>query len=71
MVSGKLSTSEVNLLNQAVGIALEYCLSCGGEFMIIAPILEPSVIERILTYLGVQALAPPQRRCPATLNNVG
>jgi hypothetical protein len=42
---------------------LEHCPNCGGELKIIASILEQPVIEKILTYLGLQARAPP--RAPA------
>jgi len=41
----------------------EHCPNCGGELKIIAAILEQSVIEKILTHLGLQARAPP--RAPA------
>jgi len=37
--------------------------NCDGEFKIIAAVLEASVIERVLTHLGLQARAPP--RVPA------
>ena len=42
---------------------MEHCPNCGGELKIIAAILEPPVIEKILTHLGLQARAPP--RSPA------
>ena len=38
---------------------MEHCPNCGGELKIIAAILEQPVIEKILTHLGLQALAPP------------
>jgi hypothetical protein len=44
-------------------IDMEHCPNCGGELKIIAAILEQSVIEKILTHLGLQARAPP--RAPA------
>ena len=40
-----------------------HCPNCGGQLKIIAAILESAVIERILTHLSLQALAPP--RTPA------
>jgi hypothetical protein len=42
---------------------MEHCANCGGELKIIAAILEQPVIEKILTHLSLQALAPP--RAPA------
>jgi hypothetical protein len=47
----------------AFDLDLQHCPNCGGELMIIAAILEPPVIEKILTHLGLQARAPP--RAPA------
>jgi len=35
-------------------------MNCGGQLKIIAAILESAVIERILTYLRLQARAPPR-----------
>ncbi len=51
------------LLKRVFEIDLEHCPNCSGELKIIAAILEPPVIERILTHLGLQARAPP--RAPA------
>lgn len=34
---------------------LEHCPSCGGALKIVAPILEVSAVERILTHLSLQA----------------
>ena len=42
---------------------MEHCPNCGRGLKIIAAILEQSVIEKILTHLGLQARAPP--RAPA------
>jgi hypothetical protein len=53
----------VHLLKRALSTNLEHCSNCGGELKIIAAILEQSVIEKILTHLGLQAHAPP--RAPA------
>jgi C4-type Zn-finger protein len=38
---------------------MKHCPNCGGELKIIAAILEQPVIEKILTYLGLQARASP------------
>ena len=55
--------SRAKLLTRVFEIDLERCPNCGGELMIIAAILEQPVIEKTLTHLGLQALAPP--RAPA------
>ncbi len=52
-----------SLLKRVFDLYLEHCPNCGGELRIIAAILEPPVIEKILTHLGLQARAPP--RAPA------
>ena len=41
----------------------QHCPNCGGEFKIIAAILERPVIEKILTHLGLDPQPPP--RAPA------
>ncbi len=51
------------LIKRVFDLDLQHCPNCGGELKIIAAILEPPVIEKILTHLGLQALAPP--RAPA------
>ena len=51
------------LLKRVYDIDIEHCQGCGGKFKIIAVIEEPSVIERILTHLGLCAQPPP--RTPA------
>ena len=48
------------LLKRVFDLDLEHCPNCGGELKIIAAILEQSVIEKILTHLGLQARAPPR-----------
>ena len=55
--------SWAKLLKRVFDLDLEHCPNCGGELRIIAPILEPPVIQKILTHLGLQARAPP--RAPA------
>ncbi len=55
--------SWAKLLKRVFELDLEHCPNCGGELKIIAAILEPPVIEKILTHLGLQARAPP--RAPA------
>ena len=55
--------SWAKLLKRVFDLDLEHCPNCGGELKIIAAILEQPVIEKILTYLGLQARAPP--RSPA------
>ena len=51
--------SWTRLLKRVFEIDLEHCPNCGGEFKIIAAILEAPVIERILRHLGLEARAPP------------
>ena len=55
--------SWARLLKRVFELDLEHSPNCGGELKITAPILEPPVIEKILTHLGLQARAPP--RAPA------
>jgi len=55
--------SWARLLKRVFDLDLEQCPNCGGELKIIAAILEQTVIEKILTHLGLQARAPP--RAPA------
>ena len=52
--------SWAKLLKRVFEIDLEHCPNCGGELKIIAAILEPPVIEKILAHLGLQARAPPR-----------
>ena len=52
--------SWAKLLKRVFETDLEHCPNCGGELKIIAAILEPLVIEKILTHLGLQARARPQ-----------
>ena len=39
-----------------------HCPNCGGELRIIAAILEPPVIEKILAHLGLDPQLPPKGR---------
>ena len=55
--------SWARLLKRVFEVDLEHCPNCVGQLKILAAILEASVIERILTHLGLQARAPP--RAPA------
>ena len=47
-------------LKRVFEIDLEHCPNCGGDLKIIAAILDTSVIEKILTHLGLQARAQPR-----------
>lgn len=51
------------LLKRVFELDLEHCPSCGGKLKISVAILEPTVIEKILMHLGLQARAAP--RAPA------
>jgi hypothetical protein len=42
---------------------MEHCPNCGGRLQIIAAIVDPAVIAKILAHLGWPARAPP--RSPA------
>ena len=55
--------SWAKLLKRVFELDLQHCPNCGGDLRIIAATLEPPVIEKILTHLGLQARAPP--RAPA------
>jgi len=54
--------SWAKLLKRVFEIDLEHCPNCGGQLKIIAAILEQSVIEKILTQLGLQSDCGPGRR---------
>jgi hypothetical protein len=54
--------SWARLLKRVFDIDVEHC-ECGGKLKIIAAIEQPTVIERILTHLGLSAQPPP--RTPA------
>jgi hypothetical protein len=51
------------LLKRVFDIDIELCPRCGARLKIIAAIVDPQVIVRILTHLGLPARAPP--RAPA------
>ena len=51
------------LLKGVFDIELEYCPRCGGRLKIIAALVDPAVITKILTHLHLPARAPP--RSPA------
>ncbi len=55
--------SWARLLKRVFDIDLEHCPQCGGSLKIIAAIVEPSVIARLLAHLGLPTRAPP--RSPA------
>ena len=51
------------LLKRVFDIDMQRCPNCGGgEFKIIAASLERSVIEKILTHLGLDPQPPPNGR---------
>ena len=51
------------MLKRVFDIDMEYCPKCGGHLQIIAAIVDPAVIAKILTPLHLPARAPP--RSPA------
>ncbi len=55
--------SWARLLQRVFDIDIEQCPHCGGTLKIIAAILDPSVIAKILAHLGLPTRAPP--RAPA------
>ena len=52
--------SRAKLLKRVFDLDIARCPNCGDRLRIIAAILEQPVIEKILTHLGLQALAPPR-----------
>ena len=48
------------LLKRVFAIDMEHCPHCGGPLTIIAAIVDPTVIAKILTHLGWSARAPPR-----------
>ena len=53
------------LLRRVFAIDLERCPRCGGELKRQAVIMQASVVERILTHLGLAARAPPRAKARA------
>ena len=60
--------SWAQLLKRVFDIDIEHCPHCGGTMKIIAAILEPAVITKILAHLGLPTRAPP--RAPARSFNL-
>ncbi|MGQ0591860.1 MAG: hypothetical protein ACT4QB_04210 [Gammaproteobacteria bacterium] len=61
--SAPVRLSFAQLLKRVFDIDIEQCPHCGGPLTIIAAIVDPTVIAKILTHLGLSARAPP--RSPA------
>ena len=55
--------SWARLLKRVFDIDMEHCPNCGGTLTILAAILDPTVIAKILAHLGLPIRAPP--RAPA------
>ena len=55
--------SWARLLKRVFEIDIEQCPQCGDTLKLIAGIVDPTVIAKILTHLGLSARAPP--RSPA------
>ena len=51
------------LLKRVFDIDIEHCPNCGGPLKIIAAIVDPALIAKILTHLHLPVRAPP--RSPA------
>ncbi len=52
--------SWAQLLKRVFDIDIERCPHCGGTLKIIAAIVDPSVIAKILAHLGLPTRAPPR-----------
>ncbi len=52
--------SWARLLKRVFDIDIEQCPHCGGPLTIIAAIVDPIVIAKILKHLGLSARAPPR-----------
>jgi hypothetical protein len=48
------------LLKRVVDLDMEYCANCGGHLKIIATVVDPVVITKILTHLHPPARVPPR-----------
>jgi hypothetical protein len=60
--------SWARLLKRVFDIDIERCPNCGGALKIIAAIVDPAVIAKILIHLHLPARAPP--RSPARRLNL-
>ena len=49
------------LLKRVFDIDREHCPNCGGLLTIVAAIVDPTAIAKILAHLGLSARAPPRR----------
>ena len=58
--------SWARLLKRVIELDLEHCPNCGGALKIIAAIVKAPVIEKILTYLGLQAPCAAAGSCAWT-----
>ena len=61
--SASARMSWAQLLKRVFDIDMEHCPNCGGTLTILAAILDPTVIAKILSHLGLPIRAPP--RAPA------
>ena len=58
--STRARISWARLLKRVFDIDIELCPHCGGTLKIIAAIVDPSVIAKILAHLGLPTRAPPR-----------
>ena len=57
--STSVRMSWARLLKRVFDIDIELCSNCDGTLKIIAAIVDPSVIAKILAHLGLPTRAPP------------
>jgi hypothetical protein len=50
-------------LKRVLNLDLTHCPHCGGQLRVVAAILQPQAIDKILNHLGLEAQPPP--RAPA------
>tara|TARA_B110001454_G_C12722566_1_gene435429 strand:- start:2927 stop:3136 length:210 start_codon:yes stop_codon:yes gene_type:complete len=50
---------QARLLARALNIDVETCIKCGGNMKIIAAIVDPKVIPKILEHRGLDTKPPP------------